>query len=469
MKKNGKIILLIIFGLVMCVLSWMVPTGGYQDGLFVSTGISRIGLYDYFLLLYYGFYYNAPDVVYILAVGGLYGVLSQTDGYRKFVSMGAKRIGGYEYVAMLLITFFMGLYVSIAGAILPLFIFVPYIVTIFLKRGKDKISALCAAMGGIFIGTFGLTVGTYGVGELITAMGLTVKDGLVFKIISFVIAYGLFNTFAILRMQKQDIVNDLKDDPFATKKLDETGVKKNRQKKVWPTVVVMCVLAVITLLAHINWNTSFDVQLFDKIHENTSNVMLADIPIITSFLGRFTAFGTWDDMLPLSFIVLVASFIIALVNKMSVYEWFENYGDGMKKVGKVAMMYVLCSTIFVITFHMNWPATFVNWLFGSGKFNVISLLIIAIIIGLLFVNPEFSGYFYGTFLTATFAEQLIATELIMHLGSAFAMVVAPTSFILMMGLSYLNITYKDWMKHIWKFACSMLVIMTIALAIMCYI
>lgn len=469
MKKNGKVLLLIGIGLVMCIISWIVKVGAYQDGLFVSSGITRIGFFDYFIILYYAFYYKVGDILFILSVGGLYGVLSQTDGYRKLVSKASKLIGGYEHIAMLIITFVMGAYTSIAGDVLPQFLLVPFIVTIFLKRGKDKISALCAALGGIFIGTFGLTFGTYGVGEMLTAMGLTVKDGLVFKIITFIFAYGLFNLFAILRMNKQDVVNDLKDDVFATKKLDETGVSRRKQKKVWPTIVVLSVLLVITLLAYINWNTSFGIKFFDDLLVKMNNVKLADISIIPSVLGSFEAFGSWKDMLPLSFVVVVASLVIALVNKVSLFTWMENFGDGMKKIGKVAVMYALCSTIFIITYYFNWPATFINWLFGSGSFNVFSLLIIAIIIATLFVDPEFAGYFFGTYLTATFANKLIPTELIMHLGSAFAMILVPSSCILMMGLSYLNITYKDWMKHIWKFACSMFVVVLIALAIMCNI
>ena len=39
--------------------------------------------------------------------------------------------------------------------------------------------------------------------------------------------------------------------------------------------------------------------------------------------------------------------------------------------------------------------------------------------------------------------------------------VAPSSAMLLVGLSYLDIPYKDWMKYIWKFFVAMLVVIIV--------
>lgn len=469
MKKNGKIFLLVAIGLVSCLLTWFISAGSYNEGLFVDGGIGRVGIFDYFLVLYYSLYYRASDILYLLAIGGFYGVISQTDGYRKLISKMVNLIGGKEFVAMLIVTFVMGVYTSMAGQILPLLIVVPFIMTVFLKRGCDRITAISASVGGIFIGSFGLTFGTYGIGELMTSMGLTITSGLVFKIIMFVFAYGLFNLFAILRMRKAKTVNELKYDMFTTKKLDETNVKKKDQKKIWPTVVFLTITLLVMMLGYITWSESFNIKIFDDFLSTLKNFTLADVPVVTSILGSFAAFGKWTDMLPLTFVLVVSSLLISLVNKQNLNTWLENFGSGMKKMTKVAIIYTLCMSIFVVCYYFSWPVTFINWLLGSGKFNVFGLLIVAMVMGLLMIDPEYIGYIFGTFLTATFAEHLVATEIIIHLGWAFTMVVAPTSFMLMIALSYLDVTYKDWMKYIWKFALSMFGVALIALAIMCYI
>ncbi|NLA43974.1 hypothetical protein GX865_07610 [Candidatus Saccharibacteria bacterium] len=46
-----------------------------------------------------------------------------------------------------------------------------------------------------------------------------------------------------------------------------------------------------------------------------------------------------------------------------------------------------------------------------------------------------------------------------------AALIAPSSAILLVGLSYLEISYKDWFKYIWKFLVAMIVISIILMFI----
>ena len=39
--------------------------------------------------------------------------------------------------------------------------------------------------------------------------------------------------------------------------------------------------------------------------------------------------------------------------------------------------------------------------------------------------------------------------------------ITPASAMLLVGLSYLNISYRDWFKYIWKFLVLMIVVVTI--------
>ena len=76
MKKNDKIVILVIIGMIMCVLSWVVSTGAFDSGKFVATELSKAGIFDYFLVLYYSFYYKCSEIFYLIVLGGTYGVLS---------------------------------------------------------------------------------------------------------------------------------------------------------------------------------------------------------------------------------------------------------------------------------------------------------------------------------------------------------------------------------------------------------
>ena len=47
----------------------------------------------------------------------------------------------------------------------------------------------------------------------------------------------------------------------------------------------------------------------------------------------------------------------------------------------------------------------------------------------------------------------------------FTMLFAPTSLVLMLTLSYLDINYSKWLKNIWKLLLEFLVVILIVLAI----
>ena len=46
------------------------------------------------------------------------------------------------------------------------------------------------------------------------------------------------------------------------------------------------------------------------------------------------------------------------------------------------------------------------------------------------------------------------------------MFIAPTSLLLVGGLTYLNISYKEWLKYIWKYLIQVLVIALLVMVIM---
>ena len=48
-------------------------------------------------------------------------------------------------------------------------------------------------------------------------------------------------------------------------------------------------------------------------------------------------------------------------------------------------------------------------------------------------------------------------------------IIAPTSALVMLGLSYLEIPYKKWFKHIWKFFVIMLIFAIAIFALLTYL
>ena len=138
MKKNGKTLMLFLIILFLMVLTWFIPTGTFNEGAFVSNGTNPAGIFDLFVFVYYAFTYKAMDIIYILMVGGAYGVLSNVAAYKKCVDKAAKLVKKYDVISLLIVTLLIGLFTSMTNEFIVVLGIIPFIVTVFLKAGKDK-------------------------------------------------------------------------------------------------------------------------------------------------------------------------------------------------------------------------------------------------------------------------------------------------------------------------------------------
>lgn len=468
MKKNDKIKIVFCVLIFTMIITWFLSGGTFDaSGTFEAAKMTRGGIFDIILALMYSFYYKIHNVFFLFTVGGVYGVLSQTKSYRKLVDKTVNLIKGKETLFFLLTTFLIGLFTSLCDEIMVILMFIPFIVSVFLRCGKDRITALSAGIGGIFIGIIGNTFGTYGVENMHSIIGLSYTKGIGFKIAFFVIAYVLYNLFAIMHMNKQKkSLDETEYDPFLTEELVEE--KKKKKVKMWPTITMIILLIIVTILAYINWKTSFGIELFEKIEKGFEELSIKGIPILYSIAGSTSAFGNWNDLMGASAILIITTIVISLTNKLSLDEFIENYIEGMKKVIRIVVMYGLIYAIFVVVNWYGWPTTLINTLIGSGKFNIITMLIAAIVASFYFIENNYTGYILGEFIKNNFEKNALAVTLMFNSTFGVLTAILPTGFITMLGLTALDISYKSWVKYIWKFVLSMLVVIVLIICIMVY-
>lgn len=470
-KRNDKIVMMFIVLLVFLVMSWVVPGGMFNNGTFTTTGYTRLGLFDIIAVIYSAFYYKLKDLFYIFTVGGCYGILSQTKSYRKLVDKASFLIKGKEAVVFAVITLVMGVYVSLSSQILSLFWLTPFIITIFLRNGYDRLTALSAGFGGTFIGYLGLTFGTFGVTRLNELTGIGIQDWIWVKIAIFIAAYILYTIFAILYMVKTKKVDSIEYDLYHPLELDETKVKKRHKAKVWPLLIVFVISFLVVLLGYINWVSSFGIKVFDEFYTTLSTgFKVGEVPVFGSIMGSYMkAFGAWDDLLFGSFVILFATILIALFDKVKVNVFLSSFGEGAKKISKVAFIYGFAFIVVFLASSFPWQNTLINMLFGNGTFNVAILLIIGVIAQILVGDPDYLAYAFSSYLTVAFADNIVAAGLIWRLGSAIALIVGPTSFLLLTALTYLDVPYTKWLKYIWKFILSFVFIVMLILVIVIYL
>ena len=75
------------------------------------------------------------------------------------------------------------------------------------------------------------------------------------------------------------------------------------------------------------------------------------------------------------------------------------------------------------------------------------------------------GYSIGSFLTSAYADNMKQVLVIYPAMHGFVQMIAPTSVILLAGLSYTGISYKEWLKHIWKFIIALLLVLVVVFAL----
>ena len=145
MKKHGLTKILGILLALLIIISYILP--GRQDV------IDRIGLadtlLDYFSIVLQNFSYY---VLFALAIGGFYGVLNKTGSYKKLLDNIVTKVKplGKRFIYLVIILF--AVISSMTSMTLPLFIFIPFIVSIILLLGYDKLVALTATVASIVVG-----------------------------------------------------------------------------------------------------------------------------------------------------------------------------------------------------------------------------------------------------------------------------------------------------------------------------
>lgn len=447
---------------ISALLTWVIPQGVFQSTEFVDQGISRIGINVFLENSLMGLYYFTILASFLLVLGGFYQVLSKQAGYRQLIKNISKKLKRCEIPVVLVTSLIFAILCSISNEYLPLLALIPFVVSILSAMKVDKISAFVATFGGLLVGTIGSTFSAK-VAQ-VTSNGQKLipvepSEVLTTQTIIFVIAFVILAAFTILRLRKQKEQSEKFEeyDLFAPEKSADTG----KVPKTWPYVIGIILFVLVTVLAYLPWET-WDIKFFTDLTDKINNFEIFKVPIVSYVFGTFNPFGSWD-ILRIQKVMALATILISLFGRVSLGDIFESYGEGFKKIGKVVA--VLMAVYTIILFNYNFPIvpTIVNWINGLAKdFNGLVVYLGSLVTSLFGVEMQYvlplSGVYYATLYSANQATIL----LIVQLAYGFVSFFVPSSAILMMGLSFLDIKYKDWMKFIWKF---LLVLLVISIAI----
>ena len=463
MKKNGLLKIIGILALIIMVLSWIIPSSYYSGSTVIDLGTMPVGIFDLLSYPFLSFQYFIQTVVFILTVGTLYGVLENTGKYRNILEKLVKRLKGKEQLFIVIITLILTALSSILGLNLMMFVFIPALVAIILLMGYDKITAFLITIIPMFIGMIGSTYSIYINGYINQVIGITGFDNdLLTKVALLVIGYVIYIMFTLnyAKKAKKAKVDSEEEIPFI-------GEKKQVKKASWPIYVIFAIIFILLILAPTPWADVFGVEFFSKLHETITDWTIGEYPLVANLLGYLEGFGSWT-YLEISMIIFAAAIIIGFTYKQKLSEIIDNMLNGLKKMLKPALLVSFSMMIIIMTAYHPFYITITDYIINlSENFNIFLTSFITIIGSVLNVDMIYLAQSSIPLIAGTFpaTEAINSLAIITQSFYGLTMLIAPTSTLLILGLTYLDIPYVEWLKKSWKLLLELFVVIVIIIFI----
>ena len=463
-STNHSLVKLIsLFILISLAFTWIFAYGYFNGAEYASYGMNQQGLTDIPNLLYYSINFAGDKIIFLLALGAFYAVLNRSEGYKKLVNTIASKFEGKELAFALFTSLILTLMTTILSQTFTVLIFVPFIVSILLNMKLDRLSAFAITFGSILVGNLGLIYGGEGLYWFNYYTQITIKNAMIYRLILLVVGYILFNVFTIIHAKKvlnDKKLNEIESDPFKVEKFDKNA-------KSWPISLLFILLFILVILGYINWKANFNINAFASFHEWLFGLTIGEFAIFKVLLGSLaTEFGAWNLFNAITMLVLF-SILIAFVSRIKFNDFLESYGDGFKKMAKPILLFVGTYMVMVAAYQSPFVPTITNMLLKNATtFNPFLTSIVSVISNIFHVDFGFTGYAVATYLTTTYSTNIDIIHIIFTSINGYLGLFVPTSAVLLIGLSYLDIDYKSWMKYIWIFLLAMLVVILILIAIL---
>lgn len=468
MKKNDLLKVLGIAFVIYVLVSWIVPVT-YHSSLYTQEtsttnpislfGIVSIPLYTFTSFSIYG--------LLILVIGGFYGVLNATGAYSKLINNINNKWKNKEKKFLIITIVVLSLLSSLIGRLDVLFILIPFFVTILLKMNYKKFIAFAATVGSLLIGQIGNTLGT----DIFSAIRIYLESSAFSYIIVIAVLWIIITVLYALLICKfaktednKEIKKETKNSKKEKNELEEINIplyKEVETKKSYiPLIVISIVMLVVLILGCYDWTNTFDIGIFADVHEQINTLEINDYPLLKNIFGGIGQLGSWTASTVI-FILIVASFVISWIYSIKFNEIFDSFIKGAKEMVLPAIYAILACIIFATitsvtgtydsSLKYNFLYTIINNFTSSEGFSLFGSIISTALTSFSYNEFQYSINEVASFFTDLSFGELTASAFIFQTIYGLVMLIAPTSVFLLVGLSYLELSYKSWINFIWKF------------------
>lgn len=463
MKRKSILKAIGIAFLIYVVLTWIIPTGYFENGKYVADKIVPVGLFD---LIRYPLITVSSSVFILMAMvvlltGALYGVLNKTGVYQEFIGKIVNKYKNKGLTFVIISTILFTVLSSLTGLSLPLFVIVPFFATTITLLGYSKLTAMLSTIGGILVGN---VVSTYGfnIAGYITYFSNNINDSILYRLILFALVLGLF-VYAVIKSCKTK--EKVKNEEIA---LYEKSSSKSKKSAV-PMIIIMSLSFVITIVGMINWAELTKTTFFTDMYNNLTSLKIGSYPIGSNLIGSIYKYGSWTNY-ELCMMLIITILALKFAYKIKFADVVDGMKKGVKELLPIAFYILIANTIFLMmnassTGYTIFPTIANKFIKLTEGFNGITYGFMTFIGSFLYNDfPYLLGSLYDP-MTTLYSNSISVMGIIAQGIHGLVQIIAPTSFILIIGLTYFDIDYKDWIKKIFKFVLATLIIL-ILLAIL---
>ena len=273
-------------------------------------------------------------------------------------------------------------------------------------------------------------------------MSATVSSNIIAKIVILILGLGSLILFTIL-----------------TSKPEKTNLEKEEVKKVLPMMIAFDVIIVFLILGMVSWNGFFGFEGFTNFHKTLTDFKVFDVSLFNAILGStLTAFGEWT-LYNVIVLLVVTTVILALIYKIKFDGLLESIASGIRRALPYAMIVVLANLVLVGVYNSGFYTTIITSIAGMTD-KVLSGTTLSALSSVVYPDYTYATQFTLSTITYTITDTkfyLVLAVIFQVIYSLF-LLISPTSILVLLGLQRENVSYKEWIKYIYKYFLGLLIV-----------
>lgn len=474
--ENRKTLKVMMIGLgIYMLLSWIIVAGSFANGNYSSAGFNQFGLFDFLLApinVFNSFVTSLSQdidgyvrqfsygniIVAFISIAIYYGVLNQTDAYYNLVITTRNRFKNKRRALLIISALFYYLVSAFSGLFLILFLFYPFLCSVLTKLKFKKETIFFSTIGAMLIGQIG-SIYNPSINGIARILFNTNINGYIVPRIILSIIMLLIVIAVILFKEDQDT-----DKVVSTILLEEKDSKTLKKQSYIPIIVITMISTIILFICMYNWYYMFDIKKITSTYNTITDFGIKKYKFMNNIFGISELFGYWTGF-TMSGLLLLSSLVIKFLYRIKFNDMLDGCKKATRKFIPVVFYSLIALTIIVVSLNNSdsFVYSVINNIFKINN-HIISLLLAGIFHNL-FVNDYFAllSSLSGPIQSVFDIEKINLSLLITQVSHGISSLVTPFNIYLVAGLSYLNLSFKSWMKYIWKIVVLLLLLSLIVL------